>query len=120
MRAERLRRGRNDTKGGAVSQHKAICRRRTIAVDASRLDGAEADRQLLQDLLARDHLAHRPLRGPTNVHVFDKAHLSAGFTAEVHQIGQFVIIESAHHYGVDLEALEPGLTRGPNALQDLS
>jgi hypothetical protein len=71
-----------------------------------RLDGSVLPRETLEHLAAPDHAIHRPVRGAADIHVFDEPHLAATLAAEREQRLELIVVDTANHDRVDLEAGE--------------
>ena len=59
-----------------------------------------------EDLLARDHLRRRPVRGARYVHVLDESDLRGSRACERHEGFDLVVIDAAHQHGVELDRAE--------------
>ena len=102
--AEGLGRRRDDAEDRAVGQREAIGRRGRLFVD--RGDRAVVLLEALEHLAARDDRCRRPSRRAADVHVFDESNFRAERPAVLDERHQFIVVDAAHHDGVDLERLE--------------
>jgi len=80
-------------------------------------NGAELGAEPLEDLGPAHHLVARPPGRSAHVHVLDEPDLGAVPLAERDQVGDLVVVEPPDDDRVELDALEPGATRGRDPRQ---
>ena len=69
------------------------------------------------DLVLADDLADVPAATGIEWHPLDEAHLDAPFPAERGEVDELVVVDAAHHDGVDLHRVEAGFAGRGDAVE---